>query len=154
MLDAVRGALPGAAVLIMAAAVADYRPAEPSQQKLKKRDATMALQLVPTVDILRSLRDDAARRGVLVVGFAAETDDVLANARQKLEEKGLDLVVANDVGADGIGMGSDDNAVTIIGRDGIVGEVARAPKIDVARAVLEAVRTLQMGSGGGSPGRS
>ena len=154
MLDAVRGALPGAAVLIMAAAVADYRPAEPSQQKLKKRDATMALQLVPTVDILRSLRDDAARRGVLVVGFAAETDDVLANARQKLEEKGLDLVVANDVGADGIGMGSDDNAVTIIGRDGIVGEVARAPKTDVARAVLEAVRTLQMGSGGGSPARS
>ena len=142
MLDALRTALPGAAALIMAAAVADYRAAETAPRKLKKHDVRLHLALVPTVDVLRTLRDDPRRAGVVVVGFAAETDDLLDNAQRKLHEKGLDLIVANDVGAAGIGMGSDDNAVTVIGRDGVVVEVGPAPKPEVARAVLEAVRPL------------
>jgi phosphopantothenoylcysteine decarboxylase / phosphopantothenate---cysteine ligase len=143
MLDAVRAAVPGATALLMAAAVADYRPAEPSPHKLKKRDQLLALGIVPTVDVLRELREDLARYGVLSVGFAAETDDLLKNARQKLEQKGLDLIVANDVGAPGIGMGSDDNAVTIIARRGFVTSVPRSPKPDVAKAVFAAMHEVR-----------
>jgi phosphopantothenoylcysteine decarboxylase/phosphopantothenate--cysteine ligase len=145
MLAAVRYAVVDADVLIMAAAVADYRPAEFADRKIKKRAEAMSLALVPTVDILRSLRDEHAgrQRGHLcVVGFAAETDDLLANAQRKLEEKGLDLIVANDVNGSDVGMGADDNAVTIIGPAGVVAEVKRAPKAEVARAVFEAIRTV------------
>ena len=84
---AVRAALAGARVLIMAAAVADWRPREVAAQKLKKGADTMTLELVPTVDILRALRADDAAAGVFVVGFAAETEHVIDNARAKLEAK-------------------------------------------------------------------
>src|SRR5581483_3639023 len=90
MLDAVQRAVADAEVLVMAAAVADYRPAEVSPRKLKKRDKSLSLSLVPTVDILRTLRERRPK-GLTVVGFAAETDDLLRNARTKLKEKGLDL---------------------------------------------------------------
>jgi phosphopantothenoylcysteine decarboxylase / phosphopantothenate---cysteine ligase len=136
MLDAVRAELPGADVLVMAAAVADWRPAAPSERKLKKGEATLHLDLVPTADILTAVRDRAAELGVMVVGFAAETDDLLDNARSKLERKGLELIVANDVA---VGMGGEENAVTILGREGVVAEVTRAPKPEVARRVLEIV---------------
>ena len=136
MLDAVGDALPGADVLVMAAAVADWRPAEPSERKLKKRDSGLRLDLVPTADILLAVRDRAAELGVMVVGFAAETDDLLDNARAKLERKGLELIVANDVA---VGMGGEENAVTILGREGVVAEVTRAPKPAVARRVLEII---------------
>lgn len=142
MLDAVRRALPGAAALVMAAAVADYRPVAAASSKIKKHDQPLTLELVPTVDVLRALRDDGARRGVVVVGFAAETDDVVENARRKLAEKALDLVVANDVSNPAIGLGSDDNAVTIIGRDGLVVEVPRAPKAEVARRIFDVMRRV------------
>jgi phosphopantothenoylcysteine decarboxylase / phosphopantothenate---cysteine ligase len=143
MLDAVRGAVADARVLIMAAAVADYRPAQVAERKIKKSDQGLRVDLVPTVDILRALRDEHARHRsthLCVVGFAAETEDLLANARHKLDEKGLDLIVANDVGHPGVGMGSDDNAVTIIGPGGVLAAVERAPKPEIARAVFEAVR--------------
>jgi phosphopantothenoylcysteine decarboxylase/phosphopantothenate--cysteine ligase len=147
MLDAVRTALPGASALIMAAAVADYRAAETAPRKLKKEAGRLQLSLVPTVDVLRTLRTDPRRQGVVVVGFAAETDDLLDNAKRKLEEKGLDLIVANDVGTPGIGLGSDDNAVTLIGREGILADVGPAPKREVAAAVLAAVRPfLEVGT--------
>jgi phosphopantothenoylcysteine decarboxylase/phosphopantothenate--cysteine ligase len=142
MLDAVRRALPGAAALVMAAAVADYRPVAAASSKIKKQSEPLVLELVPTVDVLRALRNDEARRGVVVVGFAAETDDVVDNARRKLDDKALDLVVANDVSNPGIGMGSDDNAVTIIGREGLVVEVPRAPKAEVARRIFEVMRRV------------
>ena len=143
MLDAVRAAVADARVLIMAAAVADYRPVHVAERKIKKSDAGLQIDLVPTVDILRALRDEHAqhaRTHLCVIGFAAETDDLLDNARRKLDEKGLDLVVANDVSRSGIGMGADDNAVTIIGPGGVLAEVERAPKPEVARAVFAAVR--------------
>ncbi len=135
---AVRAVLSAAAVLVMAAAVADYRVAEVSQRKLKKRDA-LSLQLVPTIDILRSLVDDPLREGVLVVGFAAETDDAERNALAKLRGKRLDLVVLNDVSKPGIGMGSDDNEVAVYDAEGLVTRVAASPKPVVARALLDVV---------------
>ncbi|HEV7679735.1 MAG TPA: bifunctional phosphopantothenoylcysteine decarboxylase/phosphopantothenate synthase [Candidatus Dormibacteraeota bacterium] len=140
---AVRSSVWDAAVLIMAAAVADYRPAEVATRKIKKSGDGMTLDLVPTVDILRSLRDERRPAQLCVVGFAAETDDLLANARQKLEAKGLDLIVANDVGRSDVGMGSDDNAVVIVGPGGVVAEVGRAPKPEVARSIFAAIRSVR-----------
>ncbi|HZS13526.1 MAG TPA: bifunctional phosphopantothenoylcysteine decarboxylase/phosphopantothenate synthase [Candidatus Dormibacteraeota bacterium] len=145
MLAAVRHAVPATDVLIMAAAVADYRPAHVAERKIKKSGEALNVALVPTTDILRALREDS-RRPVLV-GFAAETEDLLDNAARKLDEKGLDLVVANDVSATDSGMGSDYNAVTIIGREGVVAEIQRAPKPDVARAVFAAIRTVHREAG-------
>jgi phosphopantothenoylcysteine decarboxylase / phosphopantothenate---cysteine ligase len=139
MYAAVRAALPGARVLIMAAAVADWRPRDVASQKLKKGGESMSVELVPTVDILRALRDDEVARGVYMVGFAAETEQVIDNARSKLDAKQLDLVVVNDVSREGIGMGADDNEVTVIGRDGMIETIARAPKSFVADAIVRVI---------------
>ena len=136
---AVRAALPGARVLIMAAAVADWRPRDIAPHKIKKGAETMTVALVPTIDILRALRDDEAGEGVYVVGFAAETEHVLDNARAKLDAKHLDLIVVNDVSREGIGMGADDNEVTIIGSDGTFETIARAPKAVVAEAIVRII---------------
>ena len=135
---AVRDALPGCALLLMAAAVADYRVVEIAPRKLKKHDR-LTLDLVPTVDILASLARDPLRDGVFVVGFAAETDDVLANAAHKLAAKRLDLVVVNDVSRADIGMGSEDNEVTVLDGDGVVAHVSRRPKSEVATALLDII---------------
>jgi phosphopantothenoylcysteine decarboxylase/phosphopantothenate--cysteine ligase len=127
-------------VLLMAAAVADYRPAEPHAGKLKK-DATgdaLELRLERTEDVLAGL---AARRrpGQVLVGFAAEHGDgAVAYGREKLERKGLDAVVVNDVGAPGIGFDSAENEVTVVSRDGDR-HVPRGAKSDVAAAVLDSV---------------
>jgi phosphopantothenoylcysteine decarboxylase/phosphopantothenate--cysteine ligase len=136
---AVRTALVGARVLIMAAAVADWRPRDYAPHKLKKGADTMSIDLVPTVDILRSLCDDDAANGVYVVGFAAETEHVIDNARAKLEAKHLDLVIVNDVSRADIGMGADDNEVTVIGRDGTLVTIGRAPKSVVADAIVRII---------------
>src|SRR5262245_55070896 len=125
-------------VFIAVAAVADYRPKEFSSQKEKKRPGELTLELVPTVDILKTL---AARKqpGQTVVGFAAETHDVEDYARRKLMEKRLDWIVANNVGQTGIGMNSDDNAVVILGADGSRFPFGPAPKAAVADFILERV---------------
>jgi phosphopantothenoylcysteine decarboxylase/phosphopantothenate--cysteine ligase len=128
-----------AGVLLMAAAVADYRPRRVAEHKLKKSADQLTLELVPNVDILESLGVHPRRTRVLVVGFAAETDDLLANAADKLRRKGLDLIVLNDVGAPGVGMGADDNAVTVLDRDGVVLTVERSPKLEVARRLVALV---------------
>jgi phosphopantothenoylcysteine decarboxylase/phosphopantothenate--cysteine ligase len=135
---AVRAVLPGASVLVMAAAVADYRVAEVSPSKLKKREG-LTLTLVPTVDILRSLATDPLRDGLFVVGFAAETDDGQANAVRKLTEKRLDLVVLNDVSRADIGMGSDENEVTVFDATGAVAHLTARPKPRVAAALLDLI---------------
>jgi phosphopantothenoylcysteine decarboxylase / phosphopantothenate---cysteine ligase len=125
-------------VVVMAAAVADFRPKAVADQKLKKADGVPEVVLEPTPDILAAL----GRRkpaGQTLVGFAAETADVAFSAREKLVRKGLDLVVANDVGAAGVGFEHDTNAVTILTAGGIDQDVALADKRDVARAVLDAV---------------
>jgi phosphopantothenoylcysteine decarboxylase/phosphopantothenate--cysteine ligase len=140
MHDAVRAALDGAAVLVMAAAVADYRPAVAATRKLKKRDS-MTLELVPTIDILASLAHDAIAEDVLMVGFAAETDDLPTNAVRKLADKRLDLIVLNDVSRTDIGMGSDDNEVTVFDSSGVAAEISIRSKAGVAAAILDVVES-------------
>ena len=127
-------------VLFMAAAVADYRPADPRADKIKKADAgkELSLRLVRTTDVLSTL---AARRrpGQVLVGFAAETGDrALEHGRDKLARKQLDAVVLNDVGSPGIGFDSPENEVTVLTAGG-ERHVPRASKAEVARAVLDAV---------------
>lgn len=128
-----------ATVLLMAAAVADYRPASVRPQKMKKTDGPLRLELTRTADILGALRGKAGRR--LVVGFAAETEDVEANAARKLASKELDLIVANDVSAPNAGFEVDTNAVTLIDASGRH-EVPLASKDEVADRVLDRVVQL------------
>jgi phosphopantothenoylcysteine synthetase/decarboxylase len=125
-------------LFIAVAAVADYRPRLRSDQKQKKTGGGMTLELVPTVDILKTL---AARKraGQAVVGFAAETNDVEAYARRKLADKKLDWIVANDVAQPGIGMNADDNAVIVLGADGSRRSFGPAPKSEVAKFILKAI---------------
>ncbi len=125
-------------VVIMAAAVADFRPVGASDRKIKKDAGVPTIVLEPTSDILAGL-GRAKRPGQVLVGFAAETDDLVANARRKLEGKHLDLLVANDVLAPGTGFQYDTNAVMILGSDGTAIGVPLSDKRAVARAVLDAV---------------
>jgi phosphopantothenoylcysteine decarboxylase/phosphopantothenate--cysteine ligase len=122
-------------VLVMCAAVADYKPAKVSKHKIKKRDANLSLELIPTRDILASLPKED--RHYVVVGFAAETENVETNARKKLQEKNCDVVVANDVSRNDSGMESDENQVTILFRDGEMKTISRAPKKMVARELIK-----------------
>jgi phosphopantothenoylcysteine decarboxylase/phosphopantothenate--cysteine ligase len=129
---------PGSDVIVMAAAVADYRPADPAPRKLKKDQGPPAITLEPTVDILAAL--GAGRvPGQVLVGFAAETDDVVANARRKLEAKAVDIVVANDVSQPGAGFSGATNAVTIVRADGEDIELPVLPKRQVAQAIIDVV---------------
>jgi phosphopantothenoylcysteine decarboxylase / phosphopantothenate---cysteine ligase len=141
----------GADVIVMAAAVADYRPAEPIQAKRPKEDQHWRLELEPTDDVLRALTAHDAN-GRIVVGFAAETgEDGLARAREKRALKQADLFVYNDVGASGIGFDSVENEVVIISDEG-ERHVARAPKERVAAEILDDVERLLGRNGGRAAG--
>jgi phosphopantothenoylcysteine decarboxylase/phosphopantothenate--cysteine ligase len=129
-------------VIVMAAAVADFRPKVVADDKLKKAEGPPDVVLEPTPDILAGL-GAAKRPGQVLVGFAAETRDVAANARDKLARKGADAIVANDVSADGVGFAHETNAVTIHLVDGSVVDVALTTKRDVARAVVDAIVRLR-----------
>jgi phosphopantothenoylcysteine decarboxylase/phosphopantothenate--cysteine ligase len=130
-----------ATVVIAAAAVSDFRPAAASPSKIKKDSRPATLDLVRTPDILQGLGE--ARGARVLVGFAAETEDLVANARKKLEAKNLDLVVANDVTAEGAGFGGDTNAVVLLKRDGSRIDVPVASKREVAERILDEVRALR-----------
>ncbi|MCU1485251.1 MAG: coaBC [Actinomycetia bacterium] len=129
-------------VIVMAAAVADFRPKAAAGSKLKKGDGVPEVVLEPTPDILAGL-GAAKRPGQTLVGFAAETDDLVANAADKVRRKNLDLVVANDVSAPGVGFEHDTNAVVLLRGDGSREDVPLADKRAVARAVLDAVLDLR-----------
>jgi phosphopantothenoylcysteine decarboxylase/phosphopantothenate--cysteine ligase len=137
----VMGQLPAASVFIGAAAVSDYRPTTRSAVKLKKSDSSMIIELEPTADILNEVAQ-ARQTGQLIIGFAAETNDVLANARAKLKRKNLDAVVANDVSRPDAGFDSETNAVTIISADAEL-ELPLIPKIDVAHRILDEIVRLR-----------
>jgi phosphopantothenoylcysteine decarboxylase/phosphopantothenate--cysteine ligase len=122
----------------MTAAVADFRPVHTVDGKIKKHNGIPEITLEPTPDILASL-GAAKPAGQTLVGFAAETDDVLANAQSKLKRKNLDLIVANDVSAPGVGFGHDTNAVSILLADGQQIQVDLATKHTIATAVLDSV---------------
>jgi phosphopantothenoylcysteine decarboxylase/phosphopantothenate--cysteine ligase len=139
MRTAVLANLDLASVVIKAAAVADYTPKAPASQKLKRR-GPLTLELEPTPDIAAELA--SRKRGQILVGFAAETEDVLENARKKLVSKCLDAIVANDVSQPDIGMDSDRNAVTILTGDEVV-EVPAASKPEVARRILDVVKKIR-----------
>jgi phosphopantothenoylcysteine decarboxylase/phosphopantothenate--cysteine ligase len=137
MRDAVMRALDGADAVIKAAAVADYAPAEAAKSKIKKEASgdALTLTLQKTPDILAEIAQKSPRP--FVVAFAAETDSVEQNAREKLLRKGADLIVANDVGDASIGFDSDQNEVLVIARDGSATKIDRAPKIVVANRILD-----------------
>jgi len=123
-------------VIIMAAAVADYRPATSSDSKIKKKDEALVLALEPTTDILKSL-GKTRKEGQILVGFAMETDNVDANARRKLEEKRLDWIIVNDLRETGAGFGPDTNRVTVIGANGRREELPILDKRVLANRLLE-----------------
>jgi phosphopantothenoylcysteine decarboxylase/phosphopantothenate--cysteine ligase len=138
MAAAVEAVAEGADIVVMAAAVADFRPAAVADRKLKKRDGVPEIALEPTVDILAGL-GARKRPGQTLAGFAAETDDLRKNAASKLVAKGADLVVANDVTAPGAGFEHDTNKVTLLFADGSAVEVPLADKRAVARRVFDAI---------------
>ena len=127
-------------VVIMTAAVADYRAKDPAAQKMKRK-GPMTLELEPTTDILAEV--SRQKTGQIVVGFAAETENVLENARKKLVAKALDAIVVNDVSREGIGFDSERNAVTIISHSEVV-EVPEMSKREVAQRVLDVVAGLRI----------
>ena len=141
MAVAVRSALPSSDVLVMAAAPADFRPREVQAAKIKKSARPDAIALESTTDILTETH--ASRKpGSVVVGFALETDDVLAHARAKLSAKHLDLIVVNDAREAGAGFGGDTNRVTILAADAAEQVLPLLSKADVADAILDRVETL------------
>jgi phosphopantothenoylcysteine decarboxylase/phosphopantothenate--cysteine ligase len=141
MEEAVLARSAGVDVVVMAAAVADFRPKVAVDSKLHKSDGVPELVLEATNDILAEL-GRRRRPGQVLVGFAAETDDVPGRARAKLVAKGVDLMVANDVSAPQVGFDHDTNAVTVFGADGTVSTVALAAKAEVADALIDRIVTL------------
>jgi phosphopantothenoylcysteine decarboxylase / phosphopantothenate---cysteine ligase len=139
MREAALKLLPQASIVIKTAAVADYRPRVAAGQKIKRK-GSVTLDLEPTPDILKELAH--RKTSQIIVGFAAETENVLENARQKLVAKNLDAIVVNDVSREGVGFDSDRNAVTIITRDEVI-EVPETTKWEVAQRVLDQIVRLR-----------
>jgi phosphopantothenoylcysteine decarboxylase/phosphopantothenate--cysteine ligase len=138
---AVTEKFPESSIAIFAAAVADYRPVETAGEKIKRNKELISLMLEPTPDILASV---ASRKGqVIIVGFAAETDHVAENARKKLTAKNADLIVANDVTAEGAGFDLDTNVVTLFSRDGRDLALPKLSKSEVAQRILDEVVRLR-----------
>jgi len=129
-------------VIVMSAAVADFRPVQRSDGKIKKADGVPEIVLEKTPDILAGL-GARKREGQILVGFAAETEDLIVHAQDKLVRKNLDLIVANDVSAPGVGFSHDTNAVTILGAGGVLQTVALTDKHHIASAVLDSVVELR-----------
>ncbi len=135
--EAIQSHLKKADALIMAAAVADYRPAEAADQKIKKSEDDLNISLAKTTDILKSVKGDFVR-----VGFAAESQNLVENAKDKVRSKQLDVSVANDITAEGSGFGSDTNKVTLIDRDLGVEGLPLLSKYDVSNRILDRVKGL------------
>jgi phosphopantothenoylcysteine decarboxylase / phosphopantothenate---cysteine ligase len=141
MHHAVRERAANANVVIMAAAVSDYRPAAQHDQKLKRGEGSFTLELEPTSDILADLGRE--KRGQILVGFAAETNSLAENARGKLARKGADMIVANDVTQEGAGFDGDTNIVTMFLRDGREIPLAKMTKLEVANQIFDRVLEIR-----------
>jgi phosphopantothenoylcysteine decarboxylase/phosphopantothenate--cysteine ligase len=143
MHEAVKKELPRATVFISAAAVADYRPSQRAATKIKKNESSIVLTLERTRDILGEVAS-ARTNGLLVIGFAAETNDILVNAREKLRAKNLDAIVANDVSRGDVGFDTNENAITILSRDGQDPlELPRMSKLEAAHRILDEIVRLR-----------
>ncbi|HEX4653210.1 MAG TPA: phosphopantothenoylcysteine decarboxylase [Candidatus Udaeobacter sp.] len=136
MFDAVHAHADESDVCVLCAAVADYKPVNVSPTKIKKCGEKFLLELTPTRDVLGSLGERHDRQ-FLLVGFAAETNDIEENAAKKLREKNCDIIIANDVGSVNSGMESDANEVTILFQNGARREISRAPKRFIARELVK-----------------
>ncbi len=135
-------------IVVMAAAVSDYRPHATKDQKIKKGPEIQTLELVKNPDILAELGTLKGKRNCVLVGFAAETEDLLANAEKKLRDKNLDMIVANDVSREDAGFAVDTNEVKILFRDGKVESPPLMKKEEVADLVLDQAKTLREGRSG------
>lgn len=138
MYEAVHKEFEWADVVIKTAAVADFRPKELSDHKIKKNNANMILELVPNPDILQSLGE--RKNHQILVGFAAETQNVIEYAKQKIAKKNLDFIVANNIASQGAGFKGDTNIVTIIERDGNMTEYEKMSKTEVGDVILDKVK--------------
>lgn len=125
-------------IVIKAAAVADYRPSVVANQKIKKSDETLTINLVKNPDILYELGQNKSPHQLLI-GFAAETNDLLAHASQKLTKKNLDIIIANNVNSSDIGFDSDNNCVKLLYRSGLIEDLPMAPKKELAYTILEKI---------------
>ncbi|KXZ22116.1 bifunctional phosphopantothenoylcysteine decarboxylase/phosphopantothenate--cysteine ligase CoaBC [Bacillus nakamurai] len=141
MREAVLSVFDSCDMVIKTAAVADFTPASVSDQKMKKKDGSLMIEFNRTADILKELGERKTHQ--LLVGFAAETQDVERYARNKLEKKNLDMIVANDVKAEGAGFGTDTNLVTFYFRDGRKRELALMSKLDVSFELLKEMTALK-----------
>lgn len=137
MASVVGDATTGCDALIMAAAPADFRPAAAADQKIKRTGASLRIELVPNEDIIAGLRGDFVK-----VGFAAETEQLMANAQAKIAKKGLDLIAANDVTAAQAGFGHDTNRVTLIAADGSIDELPLLSKYEAGHRILDRVAAI------------
>ncbi len=138
--DAVHAHAPHCDVLVMCAAVSDYKPVESFAQKMPKQRGEFSLRLTATRDILASLPNE---RSYLVVGFAAETDDLEESAQKKLRAKNCDMIVANDVSRADVGMESDENAVEIFAKNGAHTKIPRTKKILIARELVKKILEMR-----------
>ena len=145
MLQAVLDHRPETDIIIKAAAVSDYKPRHEARQKIKKGAESLSIELVKNPDILAQLGSTKEDPPCLLVGFAAETEDLLKNAKEKLRAKNLDMIVANDVSRNDAGFETDTNIVKIIYRDGKVEDSPLMTKEEVADLVLDRVKTLWEG---------
>jgi len=140
MYEAVKVNLDDATMVVMAAAVADYRPASVHQQKIKKNGSALVLDLEPTDDILAAVARESGSR--VVIGFAAETENVIENARKKLKRKGADLIVANDVSASDSGFDVDHNRIALVSSEGVV-ELPLLSKQEAAASIIDAAMKIR-----------
>lgn len=141
MFDAVHQHVQGVDAVVMCAAVADFKPAVYTPRKIKKRDGLTQLRLKPARDILSSIAK--LQKKILIVGFAAETESLRANARKKLREKECDLVVGNDVSRMDTGLESDENELILFFKNGETRRLPRATKIHLARKLVEIFEELE-----------
>ncbi|MCK4263962.1 MAG: phosphopantothenoylcysteine decarboxylase, partial [Candidatus Aminicenantes bacterium] len=127
-------------IVIMAAAVSDFKFAEVSFQKIKKRESSRKVDLIRTQDVLKKISHKKGKK--ILVGFAAETENVIHNALKKLKEKNLDLIVANDVSVEGVGFESDFNQVSIIHPDGRMIKTGKKSKLEISKIILDEVEEI------------
>ena len=143
MMCEIRKVANSADIIIMAAAVADYRPVAPSASKIKKSDGEMILKLERTTDILSEFRNNPEsfdlKKNLILTGFAAETENVLKNAKQKLEKKHLDWIIANDVSRTDAGFQSDDNEVVMISKNGKTAKIPLQSKEKIAEVIIHTI---------------
>lgn len=130
-------------VVIMASAVSDFRPLQQNRQKIKKKGKGWNLHLEPTADILREISQEAS--GQLLIGFAAESENLISNAAKKLNEKGLHLIIANDISLEDSGFESDYNIVTLLDKQGQINNLPRLPKTQIAEIIMDKIEELLKG---------